>query len=403
MWCIGDDLKDMSKYEIIYLPPEMRELFSKFMENSNQVLSQVLTPESEKPVVIHYRTRQMTYVMKGQGYTFLDNHIYPIREGDIVFIDQNTSHSFASNKTELYLFHWHLPNDTCVEDRTILQEECRELQKILTLDNVFESWNKGYMSKDFLQRTFSLYGKIALVTGCATGIGKAISDILSQAGADIIGIYNSSNYVEIERKVLSNGRRFYPLQIDLNQVNKLNFDEIIEKVETDFGSIDILINNAGVNLRNMAVDYSKEDWDIVFNVNLKSMFFLSQSLARKCINEKRCCKIIQIASLLSFQGGFKTSGYTTSKHGIIGMTKLLSKEWGRYGINVNAVAPGYIRTSMTNEFLNNTEISDHFFQRISLGRWGKPEDVATAVLFLASPAAEYIQGTTIIVDGGYSD
>ncbi|MDP3103948.1 MAG: SDR family oxidoreductase, partial [Candidatus Methanoperedens sp.] len=117
---------------------------------------------------------------------------------------------------------------------------------------------------------------------------------------------------------------------------------------------------------------------------------------------KRLCKIIQIASLLSFQGGFRTSGYTASKHGIIGMTKLLANEWGRYGINVNAVAPGYIRTNMSEEFLNNTEISDRFFQRISLGRWGKPEDVAAAVLFFASPAADYIQGTTIIVDGGYS-
>lgn len=257
----------------------------------------------------------------------------------------------------------------------------------------------GYSS---IQTLFSLEGKKALVTGCAAGIGNAICTILSSAGADIIGGYNSTSYRETERVVREhNNRVFHPVEIDLSKPDTINFDGLMEKITDKAGNVDILINNAGINIRNMALDYQADDWNTVFNVNLKSMFLLSQAFAKQTIKSKRKGKIIQIASLLGFQGGYRTAGYTASKHGVIGLTKLLANEWGEHGIQVNAIAPGYIVTAMTDDFIKNEEISNNFLKRIPLGRWGKPKDLQGTVLLLASAASDYIHGTTIVVDGGY--
>lgn len=249
---------------------------------------------------------------------------------------------------------------------------------------------------------FSLEGKKALVTGCAAGIGNAICTVLSAAGADIIGGYNTTSYKETERAVCEkNNRVFHPVKLDLSEPDKINFDEVLKHIIDQAGDIDILINNAGINIRNMALDYLSDDWDKVFNVNLKSMFLLSQAFAKAAIKHKRKGKIIQIASLLGFQGGYRTTGYTASKHGVIGLTKLLANEWGEHGIQVNAIAPGYIITGMTDEFIKNEEISRNFLKRIPLRRWGTPEDLQGTILFLASGASDYVHGTTVVVDGGY--
>jgi 2-deoxy-D-gluconate 3-dehydrogenase len=144
-----------------------------------------------------------------------------------------------------------------------------------------------------------------------------------------------------------------------------------------------------------------EDWDKVFNINLKSAFFISKEFALYNIERKAKCKIILTASLLGYQGGYRSSAYTASKHGVIGITKLLSNEWGQYGINVNCVVPGYIKTKMTEEFINNIKVSDRYLNRIPLGYWGRPEDVIGAVLFLASKASDYMTGAAVVVDGGY--
>lgn len=252
-----------------------------------------------------------------------------------------------------------------------------------------------------IEKLFSLEGKNIFITGCASGIGQAFCKAASMAGANIIGSYFHRNYKETELIVKKNGTEFYPVKVDLSKITAEKAEEIFLNIEENFGKVSVLINNAGVNLRNMALDYSEEDWEKVFNVNLKGYFLLSQAIARRCKNEKRKCKIVNVASLLGFQAGYRTVAYTSSKHGVIGLTKVLANEWGQYNINVNSIVPGYIRTSMTEDFLNNVEVSSSYLKRISIGRWGKPDDLMGAVVFLASQASDYVQGASIVVDGGY--
>ena len=245
---------------------------------------------------------------------------------------------------------------------------------------------------------FSLLGRTALVTGANTGIGQAMAVALANAGADIVAVGRSSPE-ETAVRVRAAGRRFHSIEADLG--SSAHSTEIVRQAVEHFGAVDILINNAGIIRRNDALEFSEADWDAVMNVNLKSAFFLCQAVARSLIELGRGGKIINIASMLSFQGGVRVVSYTASKSGIAGMTRLLANEWASKGINVNAIAPGYIATNNTTALRNDETRSREILGRIPAGRWGKPEDLAGATVFLASRASDYMHGTIIPVDGGW--
>ncbi len=247
---------------------------------------------------------------------------------------------------------------------------------------------------------FNLTGKVALVTGCKRGIGFAIAEGLAAAGADIIGVSATLELQQsdIEKSVIALGRKFYAYQCDFSDRSQLyTFLEIVSK---ELKVIDILVNNAGTILRNPAVDHSDEYWDTVLEINLSAQFILSRALGAKMI-ENGQGKIIFIASLLSFQGGINVPGYAAAKGGIASLTKALANEWASKGVNVNAIAPGYIETDNTYALRNDPERSTSILQRIPANRWGKPSDFAGPAIFLASDAANYVHGTILTVDGGW--
>jgi 2-deoxy-D-gluconate 3-dehydrogenase len=247
---------------------------------------------------------------------------------------------------------------------------------------------------------FNLIGKVALVTGCKKGIGFAIAEGLAKAGADIIGVSATLELENstIENKVKALGRKFYAYQCDFSDRSQLN--AFIEKVSTEIEVIDILVNNAGTILRNPAVIHSDEFWDTVLEVNLSAQFVLTRALGAKMI-EKGYGKVIFIASLLSFQGGINVPGYAAAKGGIASLTKALANEWAGKGVNVNAIAPGYIETNNTEALRNDPDRSTSILQRIPANRWGKPDDFAGPAIFLASDASDYVHGTILTVDGGW--
>jgi 2-deoxy-D-gluconate 3-dehydrogenase len=247
---------------------------------------------------------------------------------------------------------------------------------------------------------FNLIGKVALVTGCKKGIGFAIAEGLAKAGADIIGVSATLELENstIENKVKALGRKFYAYQCDFSDRSQLN--AFIEKVSTEIEVIDILVNNAGTILRNPAVIHSDEFWDTVLEVNLSAQFVLTRALGAKMI-EKGYGKVIFIASLLSFQGGINVPGYAAAKGGIASLTKALANEWASKGVNVNAIAPGYIETDNTEALRNDPDRSTSILQRIPANRWGKPDDFAGPAVFLASDASDYVHGTILTVDGGW--
>jgi 2-dehydro-3-deoxy-D-gluconate 5-dehydrogenase len=245
---------------------------------------------------------------------------------------------------------------------------------------------------------FSLAGKTALVTGANTGIGQGIAVALAGAGADIVAVGRSSPD-DTAAAVQAVGRRFHAIEADLN--SSAHSAEIIQQAVEHFGAVDILVNNAGIIRRNDALEFTESDWDAVLNVNLKTAFFLSQAAARHMLKLGRGGKIINIASMLSFQGGIRVVSYTASKSGIAGMTRILANEWAAKGINVNAIAPGYIATNNTTALRNDETRNREILGRIPAGRWGKPEDLGGATVFLASAASDYVHGTIIPVDGGW--
>jgi 2-deoxy-D-gluconate 3-dehydrogenase len=247
---------------------------------------------------------------------------------------------------------------------------------------------------------FNLIGKVALVTGCKKGIGFAIAEGLAKAGADIIGVSATLELENstIENKVKALGRKFYAYQCDFSDRSQLN--AFIEKVSTEIEVIDILVNNAGTILRNPAVIHSDEFWDTVLEVNLSAQFVLTRALGAKMI-EKGYGKVIFIASLLSFQGGINVPGYAAAKGGIASLTKALANEWASKGVNVNAIAPGYIETDNTEALRNDPDRSTSILQRIPANRWGKPDDFAGPAIFLATDASDYVHGTILTVDGGW--
>jgi 2-deoxy-D-gluconate 3-dehydrogenase len=245
---------------------------------------------------------------------------------------------------------------------------------------------------------FNLSGKVAIVTGSSTGLGEGMAYGLAEAGADIVGVYNN-DLPENQKKIEALGRRFLGIQADLSNISLVA--DIIGKTVEAFGRLDILVNNAGIIIRNKSVDFTEAQWDDVVNINLKTLFFLSQAAARQFISQKSNGKIINIASLLSFQGGILVPSYTASKSGVVGLTRLLGAEWAPHNINVNAIAPGYMATRNTQALQDDPVRNKQILERIPAGRWGRPDDMKGAVLFLASEASNYINGYTIAVDGGW--
>ncbi len=248
---------------------------------------------------------------------------------------------------------------------------------------------------------FSLEGRVAIVTGANTGIGQGIAIALAEAGADIAAVGRSAP-TETEARVKAAGRRFLAIDADLSTTKPI--PGIVPATLKALGRADILVNNAGSIRRADAVDFTEEDWDAVMNVNLKSVFFLSQAFAKHALADKprkHNAKIIQIASLLSFQGGIRVPSYTAAKSGLAGVTKLMANEWAAKGLNVNAIAPGYFVTNNTEALRKCETRSRDILARIPAGRWGEPRDLGGAAVFLASSASDYVHGAVIPVDGGW--
>ncbi|WP_438754369.1 2-dehydro-3-deoxy-D-gluconate 5-dehydrogenase KduD [Pararhizobium sp. O133] len=245
---------------------------------------------------------------------------------------------------------------------------------------------------------FDLSGRCAIVTGANTGIGQAIAVGLAAAGADIIGVGRSS-MDETATLVEASGRSFHPLLADLSKMDEVR--AVIDRAGAIRQRPDILVNNAGIIRRADTIDFTEEDWDAVMDTNLKSVFFLCQSFAKMAIAEEMPAKIINIASLLSFQGGIRVPSYTAAKSGLAGLTRLMANEWAARGINVNAIAPGYVETNNTTALRADTERNADILKRIPAGRWARADDMAGAAVFLASRASDYVHGTILPVDGGW--
>jgi len=245
---------------------------------------------------------------------------------------------------------------------------------------------------------FSLTGKTALVTGANTGLGQGIAVALAEAGANI-ALIGRTEPTETLEQISKIGVMAYSIRADLSDANAVV--DIVGEAVSELGCADILVNNAGIIKRNEALDFTQEDWDTVMNVNLRTLFFLAQAFARHLVAAKRSGKIINIASVLSFQGGIRVPSYTASKYGVCGLTKALANEWAGHGINVNAIAPGYFKTNNTAALQVDTNRNAEILGRIPSGRWGTPSDLGGAVVFLASEAADYVQGITLPVDGGW--
>ena len=241
-------------------------------------------------------------------------------------------------------------------------------------------------------------GKVAVVTGASSGIGQGIAVALAQAGANIVAVGRSTP-TDTQAAVEATGAKFAFVSADLGTGAPVA--EIVEKVAAAFGRIDILVNNAGTIRRADALEFSETDWDDVLDVNLKTPFFLAQAVAKKFIAQGSGGKIINIASMLSFQGGIRVVSYTASKSGIAGVTKLLANEWAAKGINVNAIAPGYFATNNTEALRADENRNRDILARIPAARWGSPSDLGGAAVFLASAAADYVHGITLPVDGGW--
>jgi 2-deoxy-D-gluconate 3-dehydrogenase len=245
---------------------------------------------------------------------------------------------------------------------------------------------------------FDLTGRVAIVTGANTGLGQAIAVGLAQAGADIVAVGRTAP-AETLAMVRGTGRKLHAVRADLGSI--AGIPDAVEEAFSLAGRADILVNNAGIIRRADSLDFTEEDWDAVMDTNLKSAFFLSQAVARRWVAAERGGKIINIASMLSFQGGIRVPSYTASKSGLAGLTRLLACEWAAKGINVNAIAPGYFATNNTAALQADETRNRDILARIPAGRWGRPEDLAGAAVFLASGASDYMQGAVVPVDGGW--
>jgi 2-dehydro-3-deoxy-D-gluconate 5-dehydrogenase len=244
---------------------------------------------------------------------------------------------------------------------------------------------------------FDLSGKIAVVTGASTGLGQGMSLGLAQAGANLVLV----DYVpstDTEEQIKNMGCK--TVMMELNLMNMDSIPMLVEKTIKTFGKIDILVNNAGIIRRTPAIDFSEKDWDEVMQLNSKIVFFLAQAVGRDMLKRKKG-KIINVASLLAFQGGIIVPSYAASKGAVAQITKALANEWAQFGINVNAIAPGYMATNNTKALREDTVRSKAILDRIPAGRWGLPTDVQGAVIFLSSSASDYVNGHVLVVDGGW--
>lgn len=249
-----------------------------------------------------------------------------------------------------------------------------------------------------IERLFGLDGKVALITGARTGLGRAMAGGLARAGADIVGL-GSRPMPETAEEIAATGRRFVEVLHDLSDPARVA--EVLAKIEGEIGPVDILVNNAGQIRRADLLEFSQEDWNAVLNVNLTAAFLLSQAVARQMVEHGTAGRIINIASLLSFQGGIRVASYTAAKHGILGLTRLMANELAPMGITVNAIAPGYIATDNTAALRQDANRSRAILERIPAARWGVPDDLLPAVLFLAAPSSGYVTGSVVTVDGGW--
>ncbi len=246
---------------------------------------------------------------------------------------------------------------------------------------------------------FKLDGKVALVTGASVGLGASMAIALAEAGASVAAHCHYENEAdETCQKISGFGQKTISVAGDMSDKNVPQ--KLVEKVVDEFGRIDILVNNAGMIRRTPAVDFSEDDWSTVLEVNLSSVFRLSQAAGKKMI-EQGAGKIVNIASLLSFQGGITVPAYTASKSGVAGLTKAFANEWAKHNINVNAIAPGYMATNNTAPLRADETRNRQILERIPAGRWGEAEDLAGAVVFLSSAASDYLQGHILVVDGGW--
>jgi 2-dehydro-3-deoxy-D-gluconate 5-dehydrogenase len=247
---------------------------------------------------------------------------------------------------------------------------------------------------------FRLDGRVALVTGAARGLGQGIALGLAEAGANV-AVLDISPLDETREAISTQGRRCHTLNFDLRGTNAAQAGKVVGECVEALGGLDVLVNNAGLIRRSPAFEFGEEDWEEVIRVNLSSAFYFSQAVARHFVEESKGGKIINLASVLSFQGGLLVPSYAASKAGLANLTRALSNEWARHGINVNAIAPSYFSTEMTVALRGDEERAEELLGRIPAGRWGEPEDLKGAVVFLASDAADYVHGATLPVDGGW--
>ncbi len=246
---------------------------------------------------------------------------------------------------------------------------------------------------------FKLDGQVALVTGATRGIGQACAIALAEAGADV-ALLGRSDPTETGEAITAIGRKWLHIQQDLGTASVSELDQIVQRVVSEWGRLDILVNNAGIGRRGPVIDHTEDDWDTVLQVNLKSVFFLTQA-AGKVMMEQGRGKVINIASLLSFQGGIRVPSYAAAKSGLAGATRAIANEWAQYNINVNAIAPGYIATTLTQPLQDDIQRNTEILARIPAARWGNPDDLKGAVVFLASAASDYVHGIIMPVDGGW--
>ncbi len=245
---------------------------------------------------------------------------------------------------------------------------------------------------------FSLAGKVAIVTGSSTGLGQGMCMAYAEAGASVVGV----DYVdspETKAKIEAAGGKFHGMVANLMSIEPCR--GIVDEAVKVFGKVDILVNNAGIIRRQDIIDFTEKDWDDVLNINLKTVFFFSQAAARQFIKQGTGGKIINIASMLSFQGGIRVVSYTASKSGVAGITRSMANEWAKHGICVNAIAPGYMATNNTAQLRADAQRSESILERIPAGRWGLPDDLMGPAVFLASAASDYMNGYTVAVDGGW--
>ncbi|GHS94889.1 2-deoxy-D-gluconate 3-dehydrogenase [Synergistales bacterium] len=245
---------------------------------------------------------------------------------------------------------------------------------------------------------FDLKGKVAVVTGARKGLGFGMAEGLAEGGADIVGV-GPIAMPELEKSVTDLGRRFLFVEADLTSQSKIS--AIVDETVKKLGGVDILINNAGIIRRADMLDFTEKDWDDVMNINLKTLFFLSQAAARQMKSQGRGGKIVNVASMLSFQGGIRVPSYTSSKSGVAGLTKLMANELSQFDIQVNAIAPGYMATDNTEALQKDANRSREILARIPANRWGTPDDLKGAAVFLSSKASDYITGHILAVDGGW--